>query len=42
MSESYIQLPPDSTGKKARAIYNSALGSYEEVQASKHIEEATL
>jgi hypothetical protein len=39
MSESYIQLPPDSTGKKARAIYQSALGSYEEVQASKHIEE---
>jgi hypothetical protein len=39
MSESYIQLPPDSTGKKARAIYKSDLGSYEEVQASKHIEE---
>jgi uncharacterized membrane protein YwzB len=39
MSENYIQLPPDSTGKKARAIYRSDLGSYEEVQASKHIEE---
>jgi hypothetical protein len=39
MSESYIQLPPDSTGKKARAIYRSDLGSYEEVQASKHVEE---
>jgi hypothetical protein len=39
MSESYIQLPPDSTGKKARAIYKSDLNSYEEVQASKHIEE---
>jgi hypothetical protein len=39
MSESYIQLPPDSTGKKVRAIYNSDLDSYEEVQAFKHIEE---
>jgi hypothetical protein len=39
MSESYIRLPPDSTGKKARAIYQSALDSYEEVQAFKHIEE---
>ena len=39
MSESYIQLPADGTGKKARAIYNSYLDSYEEVQASKHIEE---
>jgi hypothetical protein len=38
MSESYIQLPPDSTGKKARAIYLSSKGSYEEVQASKPIE----
>jgi hypothetical protein len=38
MSESYIQLPPDSTGKKARAIYLSSTGSYEEVQASKPIE----
>jgi hypothetical protein len=38
MSESYIRLPPDSTGKKARAIYRSALDSYEEVQASKPIE----
>jgi uncharacterized membrane protein YwzB len=38
MSESYIQLPPDSTGKKARAIYQSSLGSYEEVGASKPIE----
>jgi hypothetical protein len=39
MSESYIQLPTDSTGKKARAIYRSDLGSYEEVEASKHIEQ---
>ena len=39
MSESYIQLPADGTGKKARAIYKSSLDSYEEVQASKHIEE---
>jgi hypothetical protein len=38
MSESYIQLPPDSTGKKARAIYRSDLGSYEEVSVSKDIE----
>jgi hypothetical protein len=38
MSESYIQLPPDGTGKKARAIYQSALDSYEEVQMSKPIE----
>jgi hypothetical protein len=39
MSESYIQLPADSTGKKARAIYQSDLDSYEEVEASKHIEQ---
>jgi len=39
LSESYIQLPADGTGKKARAIYKSSLDSYEEVQASKHIEE---
>jgi hypothetical protein len=38
MSESYIQLPVDGTGKKARAIYQSTLGSYEEVQVSKPIE----
>jgi len=38
MSESYIQLPVDGTGKKARAIYQSATDSYEEVQASKPIE----
>jgi hypothetical protein len=38
MSESYIQLPPDSTGKKARAIYRSDLDSYEEVSVSKDIE----
>jgi hypothetical protein len=38
MSESFIQLPPDGTGKKARAIFHSALGSYEEVHASKPIE----
>jgi hypothetical protein len=38
MSESYIQLPPDSTGKKSRAIYRSDLDSYEEVSVSKNIE----
>lgn len=38
MSESYIQLPPDSTGKKVRAIYIPTLGTYEEVQAAKNIE----
>lgn len=38
MSESYIQLPPDGTGKRVRAIYLPGLGSYEEVQASKPIE----
>jgi hypothetical protein len=38
MSESYIQLPPDSTGKKVRAIYNAITGSYEEVNQSKDIE----
>jgi len=38
LSESYIQLPPDSTGKKVRAIYRSDLGVYEEVQLSKDIE----
>jgi uncharacterized membrane protein YwzB len=31
-------LPPDSTGKKARAIYQPSLGTYEEVQVSKDIE----
>jgi hypothetical protein len=38
MSEGYIQLPPDGTGKRVRAIYLPSLGSYEEVQASKPIE----
>ena len=38
MSESYIQLPPDSNGKKIRAIYQPSLGTYEEVQVSKNIE----
>jgi hypothetical protein len=38
MSESYIQLPPDGTGKKVRAIYQPALDVYEEVQLSKDIE----
>jgi uncharacterized membrane protein YwzB len=38
LSESYIQLPPDSTGKKVRAIYRSDLDTYEEVQLSKDIE----
>jgi hypothetical protein len=38
LSESYIQLPPDSTGKKVRAIYRSDLGTYEEVQLSRRIE----
>jgi hypothetical protein len=36
--EGFIQLPPDGTGKKVRAIYLTDLGSYEEVQASKPIE----
>jgi hypothetical protein len=40
LSESYIQLPPDSTGKKVRAIYIPTLGTYMEVQASKDIETA--
>jgi hypothetical protein len=39
MAESYIQLPTDGTGKKARSIYISRLDTYEEVQASKHVEE---
>jgi hypothetical protein len=38
LSESYIQLPPDSSGKKARAIYQQVLDVYEEVTASKPIE----
>jgi len=38
MSESYIQLPPDSTGKKVRSIYYSDKGVYEEVGLSKNIE----
>ena len=38
MSESYIQLPPDSTGKKVRAVYQQNLDTYEEVQACKDIE----
>jgi hypothetical protein len=38
LSESYIQLPPDGTGKKLRAIYYSNLDVYEEVQLCKNIE----
>jgi uncharacterized membrane protein YwzB len=38
LSESYIQLPPDGTGKKVRAIYRGDLGVYEEVQLFKDIE----
>jgi len=38
--ESYIQLPPDSTGKRVRAFYRSALNAYEEVGASKPVEHA--
>lgn len=37
-TESYIQLPADSTGKKVRAVYNDITLSYEEVQVSKDIE----
>jgi uncharacterized membrane protein YwzB len=40
LSESYIQLPPDGTGKKLRAIYYSNLDAYEEVQLCKDIETA--
>jgi hypothetical protein len=38
VSEGFIRLPPDGTGKKVRAIYLPGLDSYEEVQASKPIE----
>jgi len=38
LSESYIQLPPDGTGKRVRAIYRGDLGVYEEVQLFKDIE----
>lgn len=38
MSESYIQLPPDGTGKKIRSIYRSDLDVYEEIQLCKNIE----
>jgi hypothetical protein len=38
LSESYIQLPPDGTGKKLRAIYYPDLDAYEEVQLCKDIE----
>lgn len=38
MSIGYIQLPPDSTGKKLRAIYHSDYGDYAEVMYSKLIE----
>jgi hypothetical protein len=37
-SESYIQLPADSTGKKVRTVYNDLTQSYEEVELSKSIE----
>jgi hypothetical protein len=38
LSDSYIQLPPDGTGKKVRAIYRQDLDVYEEVSLSKDIE----
>lgn len=38
MSIGYVQLPPDSTGKKLRAIYHSDYGDYAEVVYSKLIE----
>jgi hypothetical protein len=38
LSESFIQLPPDSTGKKLRAIYDLTRDTYEEVQLCKDIE----
>jgi hypothetical protein len=38
MSIGYIQLPPDSTGKKLRAVYHSDYGDYAEVMYSKPIE----
>jgi hypothetical protein len=31
VSIGYIQLPPDSTGKKLRAVYHSDYGDYAEV-----------
>jgi hypothetical protein len=40
LSESYIQLPPDGTGKKVRAIYNATRDTYEEVQLVKDVEKA--
>ena len=38
MSIGYIRLPPDSTGKKLRAIYHSSLDDYAEVMYSKLVE----
>jgi len=38
VSIGYIQLPPDSTGKKLRAVYHSDYGDYAEVMYSKPIE----
>jgi hypothetical protein len=38
LSESYIQLPPDGTGKKVRAIYKPDNDVYEEIFLSKDIE----
>jgi hypothetical protein len=38
LSESFVQLPPDGTGKKLRAIYRNNLDTYEEVQACNDVE----
>jgi hypothetical protein len=38
LSDSYIQLPPDGTGKKVRAIYKPDNDVYEEIFLSKDIE----
>jgi hypothetical protein len=38
MPESYIQLPPDSTGKKVRTFYDNVKDVHEEFQLSKPVE----
>jgi len=38
MGESYIQLPPDSTGKKVRTFYDNVKDVHEEFQLSKPVE----
>jgi hypothetical protein len=38
MPESYIQLPPDSTGKKVRTFYDNVKNVHEEFQLSKPVE----